>query len=138
MHGLNQYTQSGTITPIYDVKGNLASASTPTYTYSTKNELIQRVDGANMVPFYHDPLGRLDSILSPAGNQGWQYADGQIANEFGDGAGFPITRRYVFGPGVDEPVVWYEGSNLADRRYLIADERGGPCREGGCILPLGA
>jgi len=27
-------------------------------------------------------------------------------------------------PGVDEPLVWYEGAGTSDRRWLIADERG--------------
>jgi len=35
-----------------------------------------------------------------------------------------INRRYVPGPGTDEPVVWYEGSGTSDRRWLHADERG--------------
>lgn len=35
-----------------------------------------------------------------------------------------VLRRYVPGPGVDEPLVWYEGSGTGDRRWLHADERG--------------
>ena len=35
-----------------------------------------------------------------------------------------MARRYVHGPGVDEPLVWYEGSGTGDRRWLHADERG--------------
>jgi len=35
-----------------------------------------------------------------------------------------LLRRYVHGPGVDEPLVWYEGSGTTDRRFLHADERG--------------
>jgi RHS repeat-associated protein len=35
-----------------------------------------------------------------------------------------VLRRYVFGPGVDEPLVWYEGAGTGDRRWLHADERG--------------
>jgi RHS repeat-associated protein len=35
-----------------------------------------------------------------------------------------LQRRFVFGPGVDEPLVWYEGSGVSDRRWLLADERG--------------
>lgn len=35
-----------------------------------------------------------------------------------------MLRRYVPGPGVDEPLVWYEGSGTGDRRWLHADERG--------------
>jgi len=34
------------------------------------------------------------------------------------------VRRYVHGPGVDEPLVWYEGTGTSDRRWLHADERG--------------
>ncbi|HCK84662.1 MAG TPA: hypothetical protein DHW63_09150 [Hyphomonadaceae bacterium] len=35
-----------------------------------------------------------------------------------------LLRRFVFGPGVDEALVWYEGTGTGDRRYLVADERG--------------
>ena len=41
-----------------------------------------------------------------------------------DHGGASIARRYVFGPGIDEPLVWYEGAGTSDRRYLHADERG--------------
>ncbi len=37
-----------------------------------------------------------------------------------------IARRHVHGPGIDEPLVWYEGAYLATRRYQHADERGSP------------
>jgi RHS repeat-associated protein len=35
-----------------------------------------------------------------------------------------LKRRYVHGPGVDEPLAWYEGTTLTDKRFLHADERG--------------
>jgi RHS repeat-associated protein len=35
-----------------------------------------------------------------------------------------LLRRYVHGPGADEPLVWYEGSGAGDRRWLIADQLG--------------
>lgn len=35
-----------------------------------------------------------------------------------------LLRRYMPGPGVDETVVWYEGTGTSDRRWLHADERG--------------
>ena len=35
-----------------------------------------------------------------------------------------MPRRYVHGPGTDEPLVWYEGAGTSDRRFLHADERG--------------
>jgi hypothetical protein len=40
-----------------------------------------------------------------------------------DGAN-TMLRRYVHGPGVDEPLVWYEGAGTSSRRFLQADERG--------------
>lgn len=35
-----------------------------------------------------------------------------------------LLRRYIKGAGVDETLVWYEGSGFTTRRYLVADERG--------------
>jgi RHS repeat-associated protein len=35
-----------------------------------------------------------------------------------------LQRRYVHGPGVDEPLVRYEGSGTSDRHWYHADERG--------------
>jgi len=36
-----------------------------------------------------------------------------------------LQRRYIHGPGIDDPVVWYEGGGTTDRRFLLSDERGG-------------
>jgi RHS repeat-associated protein len=35
-----------------------------------------------------------------------------------------LLRRYVHGPGDDQPILWYEGSGVGDRRWLHTDERG--------------
>ena len=35
-----------------------------------------------------------------------------------------LLRRYVHGPGIDNPLVWYEGGGTVDRCYLHNDERG--------------
>lgn len=35
-----------------------------------------------------------------------------------------LQRRYVHGLGIDDPLVWYEGTGTADRRFLSSDERG--------------
>lgn len=39
-----------------------------------------------------------------------------------------LVRRYLFGPGLDEPLIWYEGTDTASPRYLDADERGSVVR----------
>ncbi|OAI17795.1 MULTISPECIES: RHS repeat-associated core domain-containing protein [Methylomonas] len=35
-----------------------------------------------------------------------------------------LLRRYVHGPGVDEPLVWYEGSGTANITWLYSDHQG--------------
>src|SRR5690242_16438944 len=37
-----------------------------------------------------------------------------------------LQRRYVFGPGTDEAIIWYEGSGTIQRRFISSDERGSP------------
>lgn len=42
----------------------------------------------------------------------------------GEYQGTTLIRRYVHGPGIDEPLVRYDGAATATRRWLHADERG--------------
>jgi RHS repeat-associated protein len=124
-NALNQYTVTGTLTPTYDVKGNLTSAGSTIYTYNSKNQLVQASDTGKQ--FYFDPAGRLDTILSSTGSAlaAFQYDGANIATEVNPAATNAVTRRYVWGPAADEALVWYEGpGTTADRRYLVADERG--------------
>ena len=50
------------------------------------------------------------------------YDDDALVDEY-DGSG-TLLRRYVHGPGVDEPLLWYEGAGLSARRGLAADHQG--------------
>ncbi len=124
VNALNQYTAAGALTPTYDARGNLTSAGTVTFTYNSKNQLVQANDTGKQ--FYFDPSGRLDTILNSAGSplRAFQYDGPYIVAEVNPAASNTLMRRYVWGPGVDEPLIWYEGSGTSDRRYLAADERG--------------
>uniref|UniRef100_UPI0035CBF949 RHS repeat-associated core domain-containing protein n=1 Tax=uncultured Sphingomonas sp. TaxID=158754 RepID=UPI0035CBF949 len=124
-NGLNQYTTIGAVTPTYDTKGNLTSAGPVSYSFNTLNQLSSVSDTGDR--FAYDPAGRMDSILDGNGTtlQGLQHDGTMLVTERGPvSAGSPIQRRYVFGPGTDEPLVWYEGAGTATKRYLMADERG--------------
>ena len=70
----------------------------------------------------YDPALRLRQIVSGGVTTRLAY-DGldRIAEYDGSNA---LVRRYVFGPGIDQPIVWYEGSGTTDRRFLGSDERG--------------
>ncbi|SDD72896.1 RHS repeat-associated core domain-containing protein [Sphingomonas sp. YR710] len=118
-NGLNQYTQiasSGTINPTYDARGNLTNAGSKTYAYSTDNELT----GADSDRFDYDAFDRL--AYSSNTHTRFDYDGSMLVAEYDDGGN--LLRRYVHGPGTDEPLVWYEGSGTSDKRWLHADERG--------------
>jgi RHS repeat-associated protein len=120
-NGLNQYTASGSITPTYDARGNLTSAGGTTYGYTSENELLSAT-GATAATFGYDGLGRIveyDTSVSTRFVYDGPNIIAEVANPSGS-----VLRRYVHGPGDDEPLVWYEGSGTTDRRWLHADERG--------------
>jgi RHS repeat-associated protein len=119
-NGLNQYTASGSITPTYDARGNLTSAGATTYAYSSENMLTSASGGIGLS---YDPMLRVyQTAGGAAGTTRFGYDGMELIAEYnGSNA---LLRRYVHGPGADEPLVWYEGSGTNDRRFLHSDERG--------------
>lgn len=118
-NGLNQYTASGAVTPTYDSRGNLQSAGgTSYYIYTSENQLSSAWGQASLA---YDPLGRLFQT-SGAATTRMLYDGATLIAEY-DSAN-ALQRRYVHGPGTDEPLVWYEGTGTSDRRFYHADERG--------------
>jgi RHS repeat-associated protein len=67
----------------------------------------------------YDPLGRLWQVSSASGTTRFIYDGAHDAIET-DGSGNAL-RSFVWGPGADEPLVWWEGANP---KMLHADERG--------------
>jgi RHS repeat-associated protein len=119
-NGLDQQTKVGGAAVGWDSKGNLTSDPTngKTYGYSSENLLTSASGGVTLA---YDPQNRLQQI---AGASTTRFAyDGTNAIAEYD-AGNALQRRYVFGPGVDNPVVQYEGAGTTDRRFMSADERG--------------
>lgn len=115
--GLNRTRWAGTTLLSYDARGNLAQSGLSTYSYTSENRMATA--GAYMLTY--DPLGRFH-WASNGGPIYWMQYDGSDLIEERGGA--TVARRYVHGPGSDEPIVWYEGSGTSDRRFLTADERG--------------
>lgn len=126
-NGLNQYTQIAsfaTLNPTYDANGNLTSDGGTTFTYDSENRLTG-ASGAKSASLAYDPLGRLfETGGGSAGTTRFLYDGDALVAEY-DGAG-TLLKRYVHGPGVDEPLVWYEGNAVSamSRRYLYADHQG--------------
>ncbi|MEQ1639281.1 MAG: RHS repeat-associated core domain-containing protein [Novosphingobium sp.] len=117
--GLGQQTATGATTLGYDGRGNLTVSGTTTFSYNRLNQLTS----AGVVTMAYDPRGRLVDY-GPGGTPvRMAYAGANLTLER-SGPGGAVLRRYVHGPGSDNPVVWYEGAGTADRRWLQGDERG--------------
>ncbi|SER89982.1 RHS repeat-associated core domain-containing protein [Sphingobium sp. YR768] len=120
VNGRNQYAAVGSSTYGYDLNGNLTSDGSNAYLYDIENRLIGS-SGANNVTLTYDPMGRLFQTAGSATTR-FLYDGDELVAEY-DGAG-ALQRRYVHGPNVDEPLFWYEGSDLATRRVLRTNHQG--------------
>lgn len=118
--GLNRYTSVGGVTFGYDGRGNLTSDGSRSFTYDLENHLLS-VSGSSPLTLTYDPMGRLSTSTSGATTTRYLYDGDSLVAEYN---GSTLLRRYVHGAGVDDPLVWYEGAVLTDRRWLHGDHQG--------------
>lgn len=116
-NGLNQLSTAGSLSLSYDGRGNLTSGGSNTYSYDAAN----RLTGMSGVTLSYDPIGRLYETSDGVSTR-FAYDGVDLIGEYN--ASGTLLRRYVHGPGLDEPLVWYEGSGTGDRRWLIPDQQG--------------
>ncbi|WOI53037.1 RHS repeat-associated core domain-containing protein [Parvularcula sp. LCG005] len=127
-NGLNQLLKTGGTQMTYDGRGNMTNDGGTAYTYDVYNHLKTANNGAGT--YTYDPEGRLYREQgAPIGggtaiDSRFLYDGADIIAEYNSSG--TITARYVHGPGVDEPIVWYNGAGMSSstRRYMSADERG--------------
>ncbi len=119
VNGLNQYTSGGAATFGYDANGNLTSDGANVFGYDVENRLITRSGG---VALAWDPMGRLNKASSATTDTRFLYDGDELVAEY-NAAGV-LLRRYVHGPAEDDPLLWYEGATLSDRRSLESDHQG--------------
>jgi RHS repeat-associated protein len=69
-----------------------------------------------------DPLGRLYQTAQGAVTTRFAYDGVDLIAEYN--ASNALLRRYVHGPGIDNPIAWYEGGTISSttRRLLMADD----------------
>ena len=129
VNGLDQYTSTGNgaNVPTYDGNGNLKfDGTTWTYTYDIENRLVKAVSGSTTVNLAYDPLGRL--FQTDKGSSGtttkFLYDGDALVLEYNSSNA--VLDRYVHGSnaGADDPLIWYDGSNLNTVRWLHADHLG--------------
>lgn len=120
--GLNRYTSVGGVTYNYDGRGNLISDGARSFSYDLENHLLGVTgSGVTAVNLTYDPMGRLWTSSSGGTTTRYLYDGDRLTAEYN---GSTLVRRYVHGAGVDEPLVWYEGAALTDRRWLHGDHQG--------------
>jgi len=115
--GLNRIGAAGASSLTYDARGNMISDGAITFTYNANN-LMTTSAGASLI---YDASNRLQSYTANGTTTKFLYDGSDLIAEYN---GTTLLRRYIHGPGTDEPLVWYEGSGTGGRRYLMADERG--------------
>jgi RHS repeat-associated protein len=119
--GLNQLTTAAGATIAYgDNRGNLTNDGARAFVYDLENRMIS-ASGAPGVTLSYDPVGRLDTIVGSVTTR-LVYSGPDLIEE--TDAANNTQRRYIPGPGTDEPIAWYEGATTGDRHFLLSDERG--------------
>jgi len=119
-NGLNQYTEVGGDDFDHDARGNLVSDGDRDFTYDLENRVLT-ASGTVSGTLAYDPLGRLHSYAAGGATTEFLYDGDRLVAEYVSGA---VADRYAHGPGVDEPLIWYEGANTSDPNWLIADRQG--------------
>ena len=119
-NGLNQYTQAGSPGLAYDANGNQTRIGAHTYGYDTENRLTSADSGTQALVY--DPLGRLWQTGPTSAPVHLLYDGDDLVGEYD--LSNTMFRRYVHGPGKDEPMVWYDGVGLSNVLYLHADPHG--------------
>jgi len=120
INGLNQVTATGSTSISYgDARGNITAIGSGSYGYSSENMLVTAPSSATLA---YDPLLRLYEVVGGGTTTRYAYDGADMTAEYNSSSS--LQRRFVHGPGVDEPIVWYEGTGTSDRRWLHADERG--------------
>ncbi|WP_161595913.1 RHS repeat-associated core domain-containing protein [Flavisphingopyxis soli] len=120
-NGLNQYASAGAASFSYDANGNLTSDGTTTYLYDIENRLVS-ASGGTTATLRYDPMGRLYAFGGSSETRRLLYDGDALVAEY-DVAG-AMKRRYVHGPGVDEPLVVYGPGGSLPRYFLHADRQG--------------
>lgn len=119
INGLNQITTTGATSLTHDARGNISAIGGSSYDYTSENMMVT---APGSVTLGYDPLLRLYQTVGGGVTTRFAYDGVSMIAEY-NGSDV-LQRRFVHGPGVDEPLVWYEGTGTTDRRWFHADERG--------------
>jgi RHS repeat-associated protein len=108
-----------------DANANLTGDGTWTYGYDLNNRLKTAAKAGTSATLAYDAEGRLRHSAITIGSTATSnllYDGVDLVAEYN--AANVLQRRYVHGPGVDEPLVVYEGATTTAKSWLYADHLG--------------
>jgi len=120
-NGLNQDAGIAALSGGFDADANLTNDGTRTMVYDLYNRLLSVNGTSANLQFDYDPEGRLYKYTSNGTPTYFNYDGTKLIGEY---SATGTLRQYIHGSGVDEPVVWFEGSGTSDRRYFIQNYQG--------------
>ncbi len=111
----------------YDARQNLTcdSLTGRVYSYDIENRLLTAsgTGTGGAVSMTYDPEGRLSSYAAGGVTTTFLYDGKNLVAEY-NGSGTTMLRRYVHGPGADNPLVWLEGAGNASPKWYYTDYKG--------------
>ncbi len=121
-NGLNQYAAVAGTTMSYDGNANLSGDGVWTYVYDLDNRLKTANSSTVAATLSYDAIGRMRATTIGGVTTKLLYDGADLVAEYDSSNA--LLRRYVHGPGMDEPLVWYEGSTTGNKNWLYADHQG--------------
>ncbi len=121
---LNQYGSVGPsgsrVDYSYDDNGNLTDDGTYAYGYDAENRLIS-VDSGTTATYTYDHAGRRVSRTYNSVTTKYVYDGQQVIAEYDDSqtqGTFVLVRRFIYGPGIDEPICMIDCTGQSDAWYF--------------------
>jgi len=121
-NGLNQYTSVAGKNISHDRNGNLTGDGVWNYTYDLDNRLRTAHKSGLSATLNYDATGRLNRTTIGTTTTTLLYDGLDLAAEYN--ASGVVQRRYVHGPGINEPLVVYKGSGTGNKQWLYRDHLG--------------
>jgi RHS repeat-associated protein len=122
VNALNQITSNNGTSIGYDARGNLTSEPGKTYTYNANNLLTSAVTAGITTTLSYDAENRLHRVANNGTVTRFMYDGLDLIAETDDSGN--LLRRYVHGPNIDDPIVWYEGAGTGTKRYYHENHQG--------------
>ncbi len=121
-NNVNQYPTVGGISYTYDGNGNLSGDGVWTFTYDTENHLTSATKTGVGLTYVYDGIHRqIQKSLASGAKTRYFYDSWQRLVDY-DGSSGALQARYVYGSGLDEPVISVD--NTGTITYLHGDKLG--------------